>query len=94
MSLVFDVDPPNFTMGIFRIYLEEAASMSDVRLDESGDLYVRFDDLLIPPVDNLPDSRAADRGIEDPLFQELLSRRLRGRHVCGKRCSLVRRSAR
>jgi len=81
MSHVLSSDPENFPIPVFRIYIENAAEMSAVRLVEMGDVYVTFDELLKGPVDNLPDPTEANDKNDSPIFQELLKRRQRGRHA-------------
>lgn len=87
---ILSPEPDNYSIPIFRTYVEQVAEQTAVRLSEMGENYVSFSDLLRGSVDNQHgDLTDAEEGVDDPIFQELLSRRLRGRHVRAKRSSLV-----
>lgn len=63
------IDPQSFIVGEFRIYIQMAASQSDVRLSEMGDPCVVCAARLSEPVDNQPHGSptAYDR-VDDRIF--------------------------
>jgi hypothetical protein len=61
--IILSIEPPNYSIPAFRIYIEAAGLDSDVRLDGSADLYVRPIDGDSWPVDRsfAPGTSAYDR---------------------------------